>query len=732
MRNHADLFGPEPTTYLPSVRRFEPVPVEERPQRGAAGGNTVGQRHEDRARGQQIRKRATGQDTTSGDGFELRERVGRRGGAGGPLGVEMKDVAFEGRRLLTHVCPSVEHHFDGMDEASPRSGRRAVPTARLTTFDENPGRPNPRRQSVAGVDEVGRARSNPTRRPPEQISIAPNGLPVERFHHRLHERGPPGWIFHEAAGMIVDLQHDVRPPLDAAVIEERLTTRFERVDVDDEPGSKRASERVERPDLGGFEPLVIAIQVRAIRVFAPVPGQTVGVHTRHGGDRKIVWRQPGGGNLLGRLTSDGLVAVLGRDHERATSRVTPSSNDDFEWLSARRDSDRLRDRLDGTRADWRDKHTNALRTNGQPERTRAQNRSDRQTVRTSPQSFRRDAPTMTTDIHPVTTRDPQPQPDRRPKPVAWAWQMVRPHRRLLALTVILRIGWEVSPMLVPTVVGGLVDALTATAADRTAAIATATGALVAIGLFRALAVGAYAEASARLGLAVVTDVRTSVFRALGSAQARPISSGDLLSRAVRDPDRLRSFIDRVFVRSATTIARGLFPAVMLFGSSPLLTLWTLAPLPLQQLGMHFLQRKLQRASRAAADAHAELTDHVQSFLTRRPNEPASPDGAVDETTLARAARKVEATELRSHRLVAGCRAWVWLGTSAGLALLWYHGSHAVDAGTMTVGGLVSFAGYAAFVFRPFRQFTQVLKTYQTGVASLERIAEVLDPRLGRP
>ena len=279
-------------------------------------------------------------------------------------------------------------------------------------------------------------------------------------------------------------------------------------------------------------------------------------------------------------------------------------------------------------------------------------------------------------------------------------------------------------MLSPLIVGHLVDTLTSGTPTHGALIASAL-ALLGIGTVRAIAVGAYSEASARLGLAVVTDARTAVFAHLRSTADRGLSAGDLISRTVRDPERLYGFIDRVFVRSVTTICRAVFPMVMLFVLNPVLTLWALAPIPIQQLGLRRLQRKLHRATRSAADANAALTEEVHKRLT-------SPTSANNDDALDDCAYSLETKELRSKRLVAALRAWVWICTSAGIALLWYHGSLMVNAGTLSIGTLVSFAGYAAFVYRPFRQFTQVVKSYQAGRASLERIAELIDKPAAKP
>ncbi|MEM7674609.1 MAG: ABC transporter ATP-binding protein [Myxococcota bacterium] len=305
-------------------------------------------------------------------------------------------------------------------------------------------------------------------------------------------------------------------------------------------------------------------------------------------------------------------------------------------------------------------------------------------------------------------------------PLKFAWRTVRRHRRLLSMTIGLRIIWELMPMLVPLIVGRLVDELTS--GPMPSAITSAAVALLSVGLLQGLALGAYTEASGRLGIGVVADIRATVLSRLFSSRARQLNRGDLLTRALRDPDRLRGFVDRVFVRTPTTAVRTVFPTTMLFAISPDLACWALAPIVVQQAGTHLLQRRLQRATRAAAEAHAILADRVQADL----NCLAPPRHSPDLSALEQASSDVERCEQTSQRMVAAIRAFVWLCTSTGLALVWYRGSYAVQAEWITVGALVSFAGYTTFVYRPFRQFTQILKTYQSGLASLERIAALVD------
>lgn len=318
---------------------------------------------------------------------------------------------------------------------------------------------------------------------------------------------------------------------------------------------------------------------------------------------------------------------------------------------------------------------------------------------------------------------------------------VRAHLGLLVASVVLRILWEFSPMLVPAVVGWLIDGLTGKGQPLFSFVGGEFGvsqvwlaaiAIVFLGVVQGIAAWGYTEMSARLSLRVVTRIRTLVFERVLSPNAPALSSGDLLSRALRDTDRLREFVDRVFIRSLTTFTRAVFPITMLFVISWRLALWALAILPLQQVISQVLQRRMQIASRAAADAHARLTEELQMRLAGVEVLHALDAVSRSADSLGAHARVLEAKELRSSRLLAALRALVWTSTAVGLALVWFQGGSMVLSDQLTLGALVSFAGYTAFIFRPLRQMTNVLKTYRTRLASLERIAELTEAPAGHP
>ncbi len=90
------------------------------------------------------------------------------------------------------------------------------------------------------------------------------------------------------------------------------------------------------------------------------------------------------------------------------------------------------------------------------------------------------------------------------------------------------------------------------------------------------------------------------------------------------------------------------------------------------------------------------------------------------------AEELEFAELQSNKYSALIRASVWTLTYTGFALTWWLGGQMVLDGDMTIGTLIVFTGFVAFLYAPFRQFSNVVKVYQKGIVGLERIQEILD------
>jgi ABC-type multidrug transport system fused ATPase/permease subunit len=313
------------------------------------------------------------------------------------------------------------------------------------------------------------------------------------------------------------------------------------------------------------------------------------------------------------------------------------------------------------------------------------------------------------------------------------------HKALFAATLFWRGVWELAPMQVPLLAGVIVDGLTGKGlrlfglewpdSSPQEVLQFAALGFFAVASLYGLSAYVYTVTGARLDKRFVLELRKAVvekvmFLSLDHHQRH--GSGALLDRALRDTDRLRGFTERIFTRTITNAVRAVYPIAMLFVINPLLAIIALAVVPPQWLVVWYLNKRLHAATRKSLASHTDLAAAVQENLDGVETVKGLNAEASSVAKLHDQADRVEADELATARLSALVRCTTWLLTGVGIALVWWQGSSRVLASEMTLGALVAFTGFAELGYRPFRRFTDLVKTYRSGMASLERVQELLD------
>lgn len=313
------------------------------------------------------------------------------------------------------------------------------------------------------------------------------------------------------------------------------------------------------------------------------------------------------------------------------------------------------------------------------------------------------------------------------------------HKGLFAAVLLWRAIWEVIPMQVPVLAGGLVDGLSgkglwlygirlqgATPEDAVQVVALG---LLAVASAYGVSAYAYTVLGARLDKRFVSGLRKAVAEKvilLSLDHHQRLGPGELMDCVLKDTDRLRGFTERVFTRSVTNAVRAGFPIAMLVLIDPWLALVALSVIPPQWAVSWRLQKRLQEAVRRRRSIHSSLTTAIKESLDGIETIQALNAGGPAVARVREWSERVEDGELSSSRISAVIRANVWFMTSVGLALTWWQGGMSVLAGAMTVGTLVAFTGFVDYAYRPFRHFTTIVKMYRVGTVSLERIQELLE------
>jgi ATP-binding cassette subfamily B protein len=265
----------------------------------------------------------------------------------------------------------------------------------------------------------------------------------------------------------------------------------------------------------------------------------------------------------------------------------------------------------------------------------------------------------------------------------------------------------------------------------------AVGAHVAAILALAAANGA-ARLASRLALAggaqhVAAEILDDLYGALQTfapATFARYPTGDLMARAASDVTTVRSLVGFGAVSAVSTALAFVGALTAMVALDPWLTACALAPTPVLVLLARRFNATLAARTQAAQERLGTLSNLVQERLAgmaavraytlepRTMEEFAAANAAHLDAAVALA--RVQARFMPLAGLVAGT------GT---LIVLWVGGT-AVAAGTLSLGSLVAFTGYLAYLAWPTLALGFTLSLARRGLTSMERIEEVL--ALARP
>ncbi len=281
----------------------------------------------------------------------------------------------------------------------------------------------------------------------------------------------------------------------------------------------------------------------------------------------------------------------------------------------------------------------------------------------------------------------------------------------------------VSPWLLKFVVDGLIRG-----EDRTRlafyAIAI-VGLAVADGAFRYLMRTQLIGASREIEYALRGEFFAHLER-LPQAYLQANRTGDLMSRATNDLSAVRMMVGPALMYFAST-ALGFVVAVAIMCSiDARLTLIALLPLPGVTIGTRYFGRAIHDRFERIQAQLSEMSAVVQEALAgvrvvrAYRQEPAE---------MARFARANDEYVRRNRGLIRLQSAFyptltLCFGVS-GVLVLWF-GGRDVMRGTMTLGEFVAFGRYLVLLSWPLIAFGWVINLVQRGVASWERMLEVLD------
>ena len=312
-------------------------------------------------------------------------------------------------------------------------------------------------------------------------------------------------------------------------------------------------------------------------------------------------------------------------------------------------------------------------------------------------------------------------------PVRELSRRVARYRARYALGVACLVTGTALSLTIPWTVKRAVDALQTEGAAAPLGYHVTIIVLCAVGNGVARLVSRFAIAGA--AQRVAADVLSRLYAALQTFPpglfAR-YSTGDLMARAASDVTAIRSLVGFGAISAVSTALAFVGALGAMLAVDPWLTLWAMAPVP----ALVFLARRYTAAVATRTHAMQARLDTLSTLVQER----LAGIGVVRAYTMeARAAAEFAAANgaLRDAstdlaRTQAHFTPLLGLVTGVGTLVVLWVGGTAVASGRLSLGAFVAFTGYLGYLAWPTVALGFTLALGRRGLASMERIQQVLD------
>jgi ABC-type multidrug transport system fused ATPase/permease subunit len=319
------------------------------------------------------------------------------------------------------------------------------------------------------------------------------------------------------------------------------------------------------------------------------------------------------------------------------------------------------------------------------------------------------------------------QPDLRSPQRFLVW-VAREQLGTMAAGTVFGVTWMAAQAVLPFALGRALDE-GVSGQDR-GRLWLWSGVLLAIGLVQAgagLARHRFAVANFLTGGARIQQLLARQVVHLGAELGRDVGAGDVATATGTDVQRICRVLD-VSARFVGAIVAFITVAVLLLVASPVLGGVVVVGVPLLVLTIGPLVRPLERRERTQREmlghASAMAADTVSGLRVLR--------GFGGEATFVRrfrlASGEVREAAIRTAALQSVLDALqVLLPGSFVVAVTWLGARFALQ-GRITVGELVAFYAYSAFLVIPLKTFTEAARKYAAATVSAGRVVRILEQR----
>lgn len=307
------------------------------------------------------------------------------------------------------------------------------------------------------------------------------------------------------------------------------------------------------------------------------------------------------------------------------------------------------------------------------------------------------------------------------------WRYIWRYRRRYAFGIACLGTGTYASLTIPWTVKRAIDALQA---DATSAP---------VGYFVALiALSAVVNGAARLGSRfamtggcqlIESEIRADLFAALQRFPPRFYarhSTGDLMARSTSDITAVRGLLGFGAISLVSTSFAFVGVVAAMLAVDPWLTLWSLAPSPVLVVLARRFNVRVNERTEAAQNQLSVLSERVQEYVAGMSVVRAYTLEPRARADFGRANAEYLRLSLELARTEAGFSPLMGLIAGIGTLIVLWAGGRAVVDGRLTLGALVAFNGYLAYLTWPTLALGWTLSTMRRGLTSMGRILEIVE------
>ena len=232
-----------------------------------------------------------------------------------------------------------------------------------------------------------------------------------------------------------------------------------------------------------------------------------------------------------------------------------------------------------------------------------------------------------------------------------------------------------------------------------------------------------------VGQRALADLRIRIFthlqsQPIGFYESRP--AGVLISRITNDVEALESLVTDSVVtlfQSGLTLIGAV--AVLLY-LDPKLALVTFCVVPFVAAGSIWFRLVSTGAFRRTRETIGTITAYLQETLSGIRVVRSFGQEPLHEARFGELNRENCDANMTTVRLNAAYFPAVEMLSGVALAVIVLYGGYQAISGHITAGTVVAFVGTLSYLFEPIQQLSQLYTTYQSGMAALEKIFQLLD------